>query len=454
MNTIYNEDTIAAISTPTGEGGIGIVRVSGKDAPSVVDRVYKSKKGIRVSDFETNTIHYGHCFDQQGKLIDEVLVSFMKAPHTYTAEDVVEINCHGGYIAVRAILKAVIAAGARLADPGEFTRRAFMNGRIDLSQAEAVMDVIDAKTEVSLSYSVNQLSGGLSKRYEAMDAELLHLLTYIDAALDYPEYDVEEVTNETLSTSIDSLLSDVGALLDTAQIGKVYREGIDTVILGEPNVGKSSLLNTLINEEKALVTEIPGTTRDIVDAYLNIDGVPFHIIDTAGIRETEDLVEQLGVKRSMEMIDKAELVLYISDVSRETSDDEAEILEKIKDKNFIHIYNKIDLINDEVPDDGAAISVTTGEGLQQLKKTMVEKALSGSPASDSDDIVSNLRHVEKLNQVKDSLLAAKESLEAGMSVDLVAIDLKDALENLRAITGKSVGEDIIDQIFANFCLGK
>ena len=265
---VLQDDVIAAIATPSGVGGVGIVRISGKDAIAVADRVYQNASDQQLASFETHTIHYGHCYDAQGKRIDEVLVSIMKAPRSYTAEDVVEINCHGGPVALHAVLDAVIRAGARLADPGEFTRRAFVNGRIDLTQAEAVSDIIEAKTAIGLAYSVNQLSGGLSKKYQAVDAELLHLMTFIDAAIDYPEYDIETVTGDTLRRSIDGLIVSVDALLDSAQMGKIYRNGVDTVILGEPNVGKSSLLNKLIREDKALVTDIPGTTRDVVEAYI------------------------------------------------------------------------------------------------------------------------------------------------------------------------------------------
>lgn len=455
---VLQDDVIAAIATPSGVGGVGIVRISGKDAIAVADRVYRNASDQQLASFETHTIHYGHCCDAQGKRIDEVLVSIMKAPRSYTAEDVVEINCHGGPVALHAVLDAVIRAGARLADPGEFTRRAFVNGRIDLTQAEAVSDIIEAKTAIGLAYSVNQLSGGLSKKYQAMDAELLHLMTFIDAAIDYPEYDIETVTGDTLRRSIDGLIVSVDALLDSAQMGKIYRNGVDTVILGEPNVGKSSLLNKLIREDKALVTDIPGTTRDAVEAYINIEGVPFHIIDTAGIRETDDVVEKLGVEKSKQMMDRAELILMMTDVSRETSKDEDTLIAALQDKPYIRIYNKTDLKDEVLTDlkpNEIALSVKTETGLDALRRQMVAMVTGNQMAKAADDvIVSNLRHVNLLRQVRENLTNALNSLSIGMSVDMVAIDLEEALENLRRITGQSLGDDIIDQIFANFCLGK
>lgn len=463
MNNVLSDDVIAAISTPVGTGGIGIVRLSGAESLQVADRVFMSPSGKSVTSFPSHTIHYGHVVGRDGAVIDEVMLTVMRAPKTYTREDIVEINCHGGNIVVGMVLQAVIDAGARLADPGEFTQRAFVNGRIDLSQAEAVMDVIDAKTEAGVSYSLNQLSGGLSKKYQGIDDELLHLLTYIDAALDYPEYDVEEVTEQELDQNIHHMIDEIDELLQSAKVGKVVRDGIDTVILGEPNVGKSSLMNKLLHEEKALVTNIPGTTRDTIEDYLNIGGVPFHIIDTAGIRETDDVIEKMGVERAKQMVNQAELVLYIEDVSRETSNGDQKWMSLLEGKKVLHIYNKSDLIDeddqaslkDHLNDNQIVLSVKSEEGLQTLKHKMVEMAVgSDSVVRKDDPIVSNVRHISLLKQVRQNLESALESMAMGMSVDIVAIDLKDALDNLRKITGQSLGDDIIDQIFANFCLGK
>lgn len=463
MNNVLSDDVIAAISTPVGTGGIGIVRLSGAESLQVADRVFVSPSGKSVTSFPSHTIHYGHVVGRDGAVIDEVMLTVMRAPKTYTREDIVEINCHGGNVVVGMVLQAVIDAGARLADPGEFTQRAFVNGRIDLSQAEAVMDVIDAKTEAGVSYSLNQLSGGLSKKYQGIDDELLHLLTYIDAALDYPEYDVEEVTEQELDQNIHHMIDEIDELLQSAKVGKVVRDGIDTVILGEPNVGKSSLMNKLLHEEKALVTNIPGTTRDTIEDYLNIGGVPFHIIDTAGIRETDDVIERMGVERAKQMVNQAELVLYIEDVSRETSNGDQKWMSLLEGKKVLHIYNKSDLIDeddqaslkDHLSDNQIVLSVKSEEGIQTLKHKMVEMAVgSDSVVRKDDPIVSNVRHISLLKQVRQNLESALESMAMGMSVDIVAIDLKDALDNLRKITGQSLGDDIIDQIFANFCLGK
>ena len=463
MNNVLSDDVIAAISTPVGTGGIGIVRLSGAESFQVADRVFVSPSGKSVTSFPSHTIHYGHVVGRDGAVIDEVMLTVMRAPKTYTREDIVEINCHGGNVVVGMVLQAVIDAGARLADPGEFTQRAFVNGRIDLSQAEAVMDVIDAKTEAGVSYSLNQLSGGLSKKYQGIDDELLHLLTYIDAALDYPEYDVEEVTEQELDQNIHHMIDEIDELLQSAKVGKVVRDGIDTVILGEPNVGKSSLMNKLLHEEKALVTNIPGTTRDTIEDYLNIGGVPFHIIDTAGIRETDDVIERMGVERAKQMVNQAELVLYIEDVSRETSNGDQKWMSLLEGKKVLHIYNKSDLIDeddqaslkDHLSDNQIVLSVKSEEGIQTLKHKMVEMAVgSDSVVRKDDPIVSNVRHISLLKQVRQNLESALESMAMGMSVDIVAIDLKDALDNLRKITGQSLGDDIIDQIFANFCLGK
>lgn len=463
MIQILNDDVIAAISTPAGTGGIGIVRLSGEKAFEIADRIYRSPSGQKVSKMASHTIHYGHVFNADGRVIDEVMLTVMRAPKTYTRENIVEINCHGGSTVLNMVLQTVIDAGARLANPGEFTERAFINGRIDLSEAEAVMDVIDAKTEAGVAYSINQLSGGLSKKYEAIDKGLLHLLTYIDAALDYPEYDVEEVTERELDENIRHLTGEVEDLLQSAKVGKIMRDGIDTVILGEPNVGKSSLMNKLFREDKALVTNIPGTTRDTIEDYINIGGVPFHIIDTAGIRETSDVIERMGVERAKQMVGQAELVLFITDVSRETSKDREAWQNLLRDKKVLYIYNKSDLIDgaaqselkEDLKDNEVILSIKTEAGLEKLKHKMVKMAIDSETVQPADNpVVSNVRHISLLKKVRTDLQSAYASLSSGMTMDIIEIDLKEALDHLRQITGKSLGDDIIDQIFANFCLGK
>ena len=449
----HREDVIAAIATGAGEGGIGIVRLSGGGALDVLSRVYVGSQ--KPDTFETHTIHYGHIVrpDNQS-VIDEVLVSYMRAPRSYTAENTVEINCHGGMVALNAVLDAVIVAGARLANPGEFTMRAVENGRIDLSQAEAVLNIINAKTEKSLRYAEKQLAGGLSLKYTKIDDELIHMLMMVDASIDYPEYDIEEMTGKEIISALDQCTVLIDDLLSTALTGKIMQEGMNTLIIGEPNVGKSSLFNALITEDRALVTDIPGTTRDFVDTYLNLEGIPFRLIDTAGIRETFDIVERLGVDRAIALIDEAELIIDMRDVSRETHINEM-IEKQLNQKKRIIVYNKIDLSFDKhYPECDIAVSAKTGEGIETLKAKMVEIARESYMMSDDSDVVLNKRHADALTEIRSHLTEAKRTLTAGLPVDMAAIDINEALKKLRAITGKSVGDDIIDSIFANFCLGK
>ncbi len=449
----HREDVIAAIATGAGEGGIGIVRLSGSDVLDVLSRVYVGSQ--KPDTFESHTIHYGHIVrpDNQS-IIDEVLVSYMRAPRSYTAENTVEINCHGGMVALNAVLDAVIAAGARLAKPGEFTMRAVENGRIDLSQAEAVLNIINAKTEKSLRYAEKQLAGGLSKKYIAIDDELMHMLMMIDASIDYPEYDIEEMTEKEIISALDQCIALIDDLLSTARTGKIMQEGMNTLILGEPNVGKSSLFNALITEDRALVTDIPGTTRDFVDTYLNLEGIPFRLIDTAGIRETADIVERLGVDKAIGLIDEAELIIDMRDVSRETHINTM-IEKQLNQKKRIIVYNKIDLCSDDHhPDCDVAVSAKTGEGIDKLKTKMVEIAQTSCQMRDDSGVVLNKHHAEALTEIRSHLIEAKNTLTDELPIDMAAIDLNEALIKLRAITGKSVGDDIIDSIFANFCLGK
>ncbi len=447
------EDVIAAIATGAGEGGIGIVRISGDDVLDVLSRVYIGSQ--KPESFESHTIHYGHIVHPDNQsVIDEVLVSFMRAPKSYTAENTVEINCHGGRVALNAVLDVVINAGARLANPGEFTMRAVENGRIDLSQAEAVLNIINAKTERSLRYAEKQLAGGLSKKYLTIDHALVHMLMMIDASIDYPEYDIEEMTENEIISAVDECITLIEDLLQTTHTGKIMREGISTLIIGEPNVGKSSLFNALIKEDRALVTDIPGTTRDFVDTYLNLDGIPFRLVDTAGIRETSDIVERLGVDRAIALIEEADLIIDLRDVSRETQINE--IIEKqLNQKNRIIVYNKIDLCSEDFClDCDVAVSAKTGKGIDTLKSKMVEITKDDYLMSDDSDIVLNKRHADALNEIKLHLTEAKNTFTAGLPVDMGAIDIKEALIKLRAITGNDVGDDIINSIFANFCLGK
>lgn len=459
------EDTIAAISTPSGIGGIGIIRVSGKDAITIVDQIYRHPKNKSLKDMPTHTIHYGHIVSDDGEVIDEVLVMLMKAPKTFTRENVVEINCHGGPVVLNKVLMELIKHGARLAENGEFTKRAFLNGRIDLSQVEAIMDIIEAKTDRSLSQAVHQLEGRLSKKIKEYQDKLLSIIATIEVSIDYPEYDNDDPLANEFKEEIIHLSDELKDLLKTADTGKMIREGVKTAIIGRPNVGKSSLLNALLEENKAIVTDIPGTTRDIVEAYLNIDGIPFVLLDTAGIRETEDIVEKIGVEKSKSSIDEADLLLVLIDISTDISDEDIEILKEVKakDKEAIYVINKIDLtanISQEILDDYLKdekvvyLSAKTYEGLDQLKNYMKDFIEKGSEGIDNTVTLTNNRQKQALIKAIESLDKVIDAIELNLPEDLMAIDLHDAYGHLGMIVGEAIKEDIISQLFSRFCLGK
>ena len=454
---LLNEDTIAAVATGLGGAGIGIIRVSGPEAVAIVTKLFVNHAGKTVESVESHKLLYGNIHEPEtGKIIDEVLVSKMKGPFSYTAEDVVEINCHGGIVSLKKILDAVIRSGARLAEPGEFTKRAFLNGRLDLAQAEAVMDIISAKTEKSLEYSVGQLEGKLSERLNGIDDLLIDVMANVEANIDYPEYDIEEVTTAYLNDHIHQAMDMVETLLKASETGKIYREGITTAILGEPNVGKSSLLNTLLMENKAIVTEIPGTTRDIIEEYINIGGIPFKIIDTAGIRETDNLVEQIGVEKSRQLIKNTNLILFMTDLSRPFSEEEKTLIGELDPSKTIFIANKTDSMIEsrEVPEGWMPLSLKEDQGIDALRDKMLSMVMGGSVDQEADYIVNNVRHVHLLEETMTCLKNALETIDMGMPLELVSIDIKDGLEKIREITGRSVGSDIINQIFKNFCIGK
>ncbi|MDK2936245.1 MAG: tRNA modification GTPase [Eubacteriaceae bacterium] len=453
---LLNEDTIAAVATGLGGAGIGIIRVSGDQAIALVEPLFKNPKGKTLTKAASHQLLYGQMVDPQTNMdIDEVLLSKMVKPHSYTAEDVVEINCHGGIVPMQKILGLLLSAGVRMAEPGEFTKRAFLNGRLDLTQAEAVMDIINAKTEEGLKYSVSQLEGKLSDHLEEIDQELLAILSHMEANIEYPEFDIEEVTNSEIKTSVVTAVKKIDQVLEGSEAGKIYREGITTAILGEPNVGKSSLLNTLLMENKAIVTDIPGTTRDIIEEYINVKGIPFKIIDTAGIRETDNEVERIGVEKSRNLLDKANLVIFMRDISKPLSQREEELMTLLKNKNTIYIANKTDLKETEkMPDPWIPMSLLTEAGIDLLKQKMVDMVYAGTVNQDADYLVTNSRHINQLNKCKEHLHAALETMASGMPVELISIDVMNAVESLREITGKAVGMDIINQIFKNFCIGK
>ena len=457
------EDTIAAISTPIGVGGIGIIRVSGKDTIEIVDKVFKAANKKSLKEVDSHTITYGHIVSDSGKVLDEVLIMLMKGPRTFTREDIIEINCHGGPVPLNAVLMEVIKAGARMADNGEFTKRAFLNGRIDLAQVEAIMDIIEAKTELSLSQAVGQLEGNLSKRIKDYQDTLIQVIARIEVSIDYPEYDEDEPITNDFEAELKELLNELRELLRTADTGKMIREGVKTAIVGRPNVGKSSLLNALLEENKAIVTDIPGTTRDVVEAYLNIDGIPFQLLDTAGIRETEDIVEKIGVERSKTSIEEADLVLMLVDSHVGLLDKDKEILQQVKDKRVIFIFNKTDLENNitqEMLDiyfnQGEVIKVSAKEqyGLNELRQAMKNFVIKGNTTIQNKATISNQRQKQSLINAIKSLEKVIDAIELGLPEDCLAIDLHDAFGHLGMIVGESLKEEIINQLFSRFCLGK
>ncbi|MGI6108610.1 MAG: tRNA uridine-5-carboxymethylaminomethyl(34) synthesis GTPase MnmE [Eubacteriaceae bacterium] len=473
------QDTIAAISTGTGSAGIGIIRISGDQAIETGAELFQSATGKDLRTAEAGKMLYGHIQDPEtGKTVDEVLIVKMNGPHSYTAEDVVEINCHGGIVPTRRILDLVLSHGVRHAEPGEFTKRAFLNGRIDLTQAESVMDVISAKSDRALEISVGQLSGTLRDQIHAIDREILDMLVLIESNLDYPEYEIEELTSEKIEKGIESVRKHAGKILEYGRNSYLMREGVKTAIIGKPNVGKSSLLNLLLGEERAIVTDIPGTTRDVIHEGILIGDIPFVITDTAGIRETEDAVEKIGVEKSREAADAADLVLFMRDASQPLDQDEKKLMSELDPDKTIYIANKADLEHGDSDGDHKPadlngdsdlnadlenvsretiwryVSVRNDDGIEDLRAEMSRKVTGGQVEGSGNSVLLNERQESLLRQMLHRIDEAEAALKSGMSAEFYSIDLTGAEESLREITGESLGEDVIDTIFERFCIGK
>ena len=454
-------ETIAAISTPRGEGGIGIIRISGDDSFAILNKIFKAKNPNK--DLGFYKFNYGFIYDGD-YMLDEAMTVRMKGPKTYTCEDVVEINCHGGYLVTQKILELVLKKGARHAEKGEFTKRAFMNGRIDLSQAEAVMDIIQGKTEKSISLSLEQLRGDLRDKIQNLKKLLLDVTAHVNVVLDYPEEGIDEPLPAHLRDNLENVHTEINKLINSYDKGKKIKEGIKTAIIGKPNVGKSTLLNSLLKEERAIVTHIPGTTRDIIEEVINVRGIPLVLVDTAGIRETEDLVENIGVEKSKEIIEKSDLILFVLDASRELEKDDHQIIELIRENNkkAIILLNKIDLsrkITRENIDffDGEILEISAKEetGIEEMEERIYNYILEEDVEDSSEKLViTNIRHKSALEKTKEAVENIFETIDSEMPMDLISVDLKEALDSLSEITGEISSEDILDHVFSNFCVGK
>lgn len=456
-------DTITSISTPMGEGAIGIVRLSGPQAIEIGDALYKGKK--KLSEVDTHTINYGHIIDPEtNETVEEVMISVLRAPKTFTREDIIEINCHGGILTINRILELTMTYGARMAEPGEYTKRAFLNGRIDLSQAEAVMDFIRSKTDRASKVAMNQIEGRLSDLIKKQRQSILEILAQVEVNIDYPEYDdVEDATTEFLLEQSKNIKEEINRLLETGTQGKIMREGLSTVIVGRPNVGKSSMLNNLIQDNKAIVTEVAGTTRDVLEEYVNVRGVPLRLVDTAGIRDTEDIVEKIGVERSRKALSEADLILFVLNNNEPLTEDDQTLYEVVKNEDVIVIINKTDLEPrldiDEVKEmigDMPLIqtSMLKQEGIDELEIQIRDLFFGGEVQNQDMTYVSNSRHISLLKQARHSIQDAIDAAESGVPMDMVQIDLTRTWEILGEIIGESASDELIDQLFSQFCLGK
>ncbi|HDY6622311.1 TPA: tRNA uridine-5-carboxymethylaminomethyl(34) synthesis GTPase MnmE [Staphylococcus aureus] len=456
-------DTITSISTPMGEGAIGIVRLSGPQAVEIADKLYKGKH--LLNDVPSHTINYGHIIDPESKeVVEEVMVSVLRAPKTFTREDIIEINCHGGILTINRVLELTMTYGARMAEPGEFTKRAFLNGRIDLSQAEAVMDFIRSKTDRASKVAMNQIEGRLSDLIKKQRQSILEILAQVEVNIDYPEYDdVEDATTEFLLEQSKEIKQEINRLLDTGAQGKIMREGLSTVIVGKPNVGKSSMLNNLIQDNKAIVTEVAGTTRDVLEEYVNVRGVPLRLVDTAGIRETEDIVEKIGVERSRKALSQADLILFVLNNNEALTQEDYTLYEVVKNEDVIVIVNKMDLeqnidineVKDMIGDTPLIqTSMLKQEGIDELEIQIRDLFFGGEVQNQDMTYVSNSRHISLLKQARQTIQDAIDAAESGVPMDMVQIDLTRTWEILGEIIGEAASDELIDQLFSQFCLGK
>ena len=458
-------ETIAAIASAMTNSGIGIIRISGEDAFDVTDKIYRSQKGNKLlSQCKSHTIHYGHIYDED-EIIDEVMVLLMRAPNSYTREDTVEIDCHGGTLVMRRILEVVLKNGARPAEPGEFTKRAFLNGRIDLSQAESVMDVISSKNDFALKSSMQQLNGALTGKIKEIRGKIIHEIAFIESALDDPEHISIDGYGENLLIIIEKLMQKMNQMIASSENGSLLKEGINTVIVGKPNAGKSSLLNALVGRERAIVTDIAGTTRDVLEEQINLNGITLNIMDTAGIRSTEDVVEKIGVDKALSLVDKADFIIYVVDTSTALDENDEKIIDAIREKKAIILLNKSDLIQvtgeDEIKEklSGAdhkmiAISAKENLGIDVLEETITEMFFHGTISFNDEVYITNIRHKNALIQAVESLKLVKQSIENGMPEDFYSIDLMNAYEELGTIIGEAVEDDLVNEIFSKFCMGK
>jgi tRNA modification GTPase len=453
-----DQDTICGISTPAGEGGIGIIRVSGGRAIAIASSVFRARSGKNLESCASHTLHYGHVVSGGNEVIDEALVTVMRAPATYTREEVVEINCHGGMQPLSRTLSALLSKGARQAEPGEFTKRAFLNGRIDLSQAEAVMDVILSRTELAHKAANEQLLGGLSREVQRLRDSLLSVAASVEAAVDFPEEDIEVEAGGTLGGSVEAVIAGIDEMLASVAAGRILREGFAAAIVGSPNVGKSSLLNALLRSDRAIVTDIPGTTRDVLEEYLNIAGVPVRILDTAGIRHSRDVVEQEGMRRTLAAVRDADIVLVVLDGSRMLNEEDRRVLQEVRGKTAIAVLNKSDLPTRieslSWPATQVAVSSKSGLGLGELRKAIGSFAATGTAALREHGWAINQRHRSALEQAKESLHKAVESIASGLSPELIALDVRAGLDSLGLVIGATYTEDILNRIFDDFCIGK